>query len=79
MLEGGNNPASWNWEGKGSVKENTGKMEDIEDDIESYPLECDWLDVLAEDPYYRGLQDKVPVLVAGGRRSRGAFYQRTQG
>lgn len=24
--------------------------------------ECDWLENLSEDPYFRGLQDKVPVV-----------------
>lgn len=56
---------AWGWEGGGKTPENTDEMKGMEEDVENSLPECSWLDNLSEDPYYRGLQDKVPVVFVG--------------
>lgn len=55
------------------ILKTTDKMEDMEEDLDVFLAGCDWLDNLADDPYYRGLQDKVPAAFVGV--SRGAVCQ----
>lgn len=39
-----------------------GEMKEMEEDVDVSLPERDWLENLSEDPYYRGLQDKVPAV-----------------
>lgn len=46
-------------EGEKTVLEITDKTKEMEEDVDIFLQECDWLENLSKDPYYRGLQDKV--------------------
>eukprot|EP00752_Nemacystus_decipiens_P006721 g6044.t1 len=70
-LEGRNNSAPWGKEG-GTFSETTDKMKEMEEDVDVFLQECDWLASLSEDPYYRGLQDKVFLSLAS---SHNAVYR----
>lgn len=60
-LEAGKTSAFWDWGERGTIPETTAKMQEMEEGGGVLLPECDWLDALSEDPYYRGLQDKVPA------------------
>lgn len=64
ILEGGNNSSPWDCEGGEIVPKTTDAMKE---GMEGSPQECDWLEILSYDPYYRGLQDKVPAVLGRGR------------
>lgn len=57
--ERGNTSTSWEETGGGSI---AGTLERMEQVPEGSMDECDWLENLSEDPYYRGLQDKVAAV-----------------
>ena len=73
VLERENNSAPWDWKaGETSPEAITDMMKEAGEDEEMIPQECDWLDNLSEDPYYRGLQDKVRPDFVG--LCRGAVF-----
>ena len=58
-LDGGNSSTPLDLEGEKTVLEITDKTKEMEEDVDIFLQECDWLENLSKDPYYRGLQDKV--------------------
>ncbi|CAM9191667.1 unnamed protein product [Ectocarpus sp. 4 AP-2014] len=61
-----NTSTSWEETGGRSIAETTDRMEQL---AEGPMDECDWLENLSEDPYYRGLQDKVFLSLASSHNS----------
>eukprot|EP00903_Cladosiphon_okamuranus_P016193 g14943.t2 len=76
VLEGGEPSTSWDWGERGTIPETTYKMQEMEEGVDVFLPDCDWLDTLSEDPYYRGLQDKVFLSLAS---SHNAVYRMVGG
>ncbi|CAB1111071.1 unnamed protein product [Ectocarpus sp. CCAP 1310/34] len=71
-----NTSTSWEDTGGRSVAETTERMEQL---AEGPMDECDWLQNLSEDPYYRGLQDKVTAVFLSLASSHNSVYRMVNG